>query len=311
MGPITREELVRLTVRSNRAAARHWMLRLLFHVGSIGLALYLIEHVGLIWGLLVLLPHLAAFSFFGWAGIGHELFHNSVFPNRRLNQFLFKLCSILVWSNYGYFQISHAYHHRNTLAADDAEGMPHPAISRLGIIWLFTFDLPTFVRRLRVLGMNAAGVVPGGMADALFPEGSAARGLLVRAARGVLAFQFGTAIAFIALGEYWLLLAVNLAPFCLTFFNRTLAICQHYGLKSQVHGDYPESCRTIMLPPVMAFFYANMNYHVEHHMYPSVPFYNLPHLSALLRQRVPFSHLSYGYRAAMREIAAEGLFQRP
>jgi fatty acid desaturase len=113
------------------------------------------------------------------------------------------------------------------------------------------------------------------------------------------------------LGIYWLVLAVNLAPFCLTFFNRTLAICQHYGLSTKSRGDYPESCRTIDLHPVMAFFYANMNYHVEHHMYPSVPFYNLPTLSALLRERAPFPHLSQGYRAALRKLADEGLFRKP
>lgn len=311
MGSITRDELVRLTARSNGAATRHWLLRLSFHGGLIGLGLYLIEHAGLLWGLLALLPHLAAFSFFGWAGIGHELFHNSVFVNRRLNQRLFKLCSILVWSNYGYFQISHSYHHRNTLAEDDAEGARHPAISRLGVLWLLTFDLPAFIRRLRVLGMNAIDVVPGGMAGALFPASSAERGQLVRAARVVLICQFGSAIAFVALGVPWLILAINLAPFCLTFFNRTLAICQHYGLTSKARGDYPVSCRTIVLHPVLAFFYANMNYHVEHHMYPSVPFYNLPHLSALIREREPFPHFSYGYRDAMRKLAAEGLFRRP
>jgi fatty acid desaturase len=64
------------------------------------------------------------------------------------------------------------------------------------------------------------------------------------------------------------------------------------------------------LHPVMAFFYANMNYHVEHHMYPSVPFYNLPQLSALLRERAPFPHLSLSYRAALRKLADEGLFRR-
>ena len=31
------------------------------------------------------------------------------------------------------------------------------------------------------------------------------------------------------------------------------------------------------------FFYWNMNYHVEHHMYAAVPYYNLPKLRKAIR----------------------------
>jgi len=308
MRPLSREELIELTVRSNRKALWHWLLRLGFHLGLVALSLVLIEHGLLVLGLLVLLPHFAAFSFFGWAGIGHELFHNSVFTNRRLNRVLFKLCSILTWNNPGYFNASHAYHHRHTLGEDDAEGIPHPPISRANVIWLLSIDLPGLYRRLRILISNARGIVPAGAAArVLFPEGSRARHELVRFARVILICQFGSMALFIALQAYWLLLAINLAPFCLTFFNRILAVSQHYGLRSVERGDYPQSCRTVLLHPAVAFFYANMNYHVEHHTYPGVPFYNLPALSELLRARTPFPNLESGYQAVLRTLAAEGL----
>jgi fatty acid desaturase len=59
----------------------------------------------------------------------------------------------------------------------------------------------------------------------------------------------------------------------------------------------------------MAFFYANMNYHVEHHMYPSVPFYRLPELSHMLREKMNFPHLVFGYRQVLRTLATAGLFK--
>jgi fatty acid desaturase len=268
----------------------------------------LIEHGLIVLGVLVLLPHCAAFSFFGWAGIGHELFHNSVFASRGLNRALFKLCSILTWNNPGYFYASHAYHHRHTLEEDDAEGIPHPPISRASLIWLLSIDLPGLYRRLRVLIQNARGIVPqGAAARVLFPEGSRARHELVRFARIILVCQLGSMALFTALQAYWLLLAINLAPFCLTFFNRILAVSQHYGLRSLARGDYPQSCRTVLLHPAVAFFYANMNYHVEHHMYPGVPFYNLPALSELLRARTPFPNIESGYQAVLRTLTAQGL----
>jgi fatty acid desaturase len=164
MRPLSREELNELTARCNRKALRHWMLRLGFHLGLVASSHVLIEHGLIVLGVLVLLPHCAAFSFFGWAGIGHELFHNSVFASRGLNRALFKLCSILTWNNPGYFYASHAYHHRHTLEEDDAEGIPHPPISRASLIWLLSIDLPGLYRRLRVLIQNARGIVPQGAA---------------------------------------------------------------------------------------------------------------------------------------------------
>jgi Na+-transporting NADH:ubiquinone oxidoreductase subunit F len=43
-----------------------------------------------------------------------------------------------------------------------------------------------------------------------------------------------------------------------------------------------------------------MNYHVEHHMFPMVPFYNLPKLHALIQAQCPPA--PRGLVAAYREI---------
>lgn len=306
---LPRDDLIHLTLRSNGAAFQHWGLRLAFHVVFVSLSLFLLEEGFIGWALLVLLPHCAAFSFLGWAGIGHELYHNSVFTHRGLNRFLFCICSILTWSNYSYFEASHVYHHRHTLQPGDAEGLPHPKIDGLALLWMLSFDLPGFMRRLRILGTNAVGVVPSGGGGALFPLGSKNRNSLVSAARVVLACQLALSLTFALFGAWCLILAVNLAPFVLTFFVRTLAIYQHYGLTYQAHGDYASSCRTAILPRFMAFFYANMNYHVEHHMYPSVPFYRLPELSLMLREKMNFPHIVFGYSQVLRTLATAGLFK--
>jgi fatty acid desaturase len=52
--------------------------------------------------------------------------------------------------------------------------------------------------------------------------------------------------------------------------------------------------------PVSRFLYLNMNYHLEHHMFPSVPYRNLPKLHALVRDDLPPPHS--GMVAAYREI---------
>ena len=40
------------------------------------------------------------------------------------------------------------------------------------------------------------------------------------------------------------------------------------------HDPY-KGARTIKAHPVVDFFLCNENYHIEHHLYPSVPWYNL------------------------------------
>jgi fatty acid desaturase len=37
--------------------------------------------------------------------------------------------------------------------------------------------------------------------------------------------------------------------------------------------------------PVSRWIYWNMNYHVEHHMFPMVPYHALPRLHALIKRR--------------------------
>jgi fatty acid desaturase len=81
---------------------------------------------------------------------------------------------------------------------------------------------------------------------------------------------------------YWL------APYCtLTqgFFRIRGAI---------EHGNVPDpqnlyrQTRTYLITPVLAFFFSpkHVNYHLEHHLYPSVPFYNLPRLHDVLQEKV-------------------------
>ena len=36
--------------------------------------------------------------------------------------------------------------------------------------------------------------------------------------------------------------------------------------------------RTVYMNPVLRFLYWNMNYHIEHHMFPMVPYHALPKL---------------------------------
>lgn len=61
---------------------------------------------------------------------------------------------------------------------------------------------------------------------------------------------------------------------------------QHGGLAENV-TDHRLNCRTVYMNPVSRFIYWNMNYHVEHHMFPLVPCYRLPELHRVIAHDLP------------------------
>ena len=76
-------------------------------------------------------------------------------------------------------------------------------------------------------------------------------------------------------------------------------LTQHAGLAENVL-DHRLNCRTVYMNPVHRFLYWNMNYHLEHHMFPLVPFHQLRNLHEEVRQDCPEPYPSLF--AAWREI---------
>lgn len=306
---LEREAYRRLTARRDGLAAALLAMRAAFHVALLAGASLLFSQGHVIVAVLLLIPHFMAWSFLGWAGIGHELFHRSVLSSRRLNLALFRLFSILTWSNYGYFEVTHPAHHRNTLGEGDLEANPHGRLTPLATLALLTIDVGGFARRLRILATNAIGAPPGGALAALFAPGSQELAQLTHGARAVLAGQallIGVCLAF---GSPFLAAAISLAPFCVTLPNKTLAALQHFDLSAdETPGDYAASTRTVVLDPVTAFFYADMNYHLEHHQFPAIPHYHLRAAHAALRETGRHRHLEVGYWRGLRLLARGGFF---
>ena len=76
-------------------------------------------------------------------------------------------------------------------------------------------------------------------------------------------------------------------------------LTQHTGLQEDIK-DHRYSTRTVYLNPIFSFLYWQMEYHIEHHMFPTVPSYNLPKLHELIKHQLPPS--SKGLWGAYKEI---------
>jgi len=223
------------------------------------------------------------FSFLGWVGASHELQHNSVFRNRLANEVWLYFFCLLSWTNPFYFRRTHASHHMHTLDSHlDGEVKTTICRKMLNIILTSTIDIPRFIRGLRMHMLNARGIVPNKNSACQFPmQGVNSMHSLTLFARILLFFHLSILLVSIITGLWEGILLFTLGAFICNAPANMLATAQHCGMKSDVL-DYRESTRTIILNPLLSFLYWNMNYHVEHHMYPGVPCYNLPRLHKII-----------------------------
>ena len=173
---------------------------------------------------------------------------------------------------------------------------------------LVTFDLRECIEQLTLNLKLARGFFDFGMTPAILPESNIkARAAACRSARMLLVGHVVLAVLSVATGLWPLLLIVTFAPFTAQWLNLLVAFPQHAGLQPGV-SDFRLNSRTNDLGPILSFLYCNMQYHIEHHMYASVPFYNLPKLRKAIEHDLPPS--SGGLIATWREILKAWSIQR-
>ncbi len=102
------------------------------------------------------------------------------------------------------------------------------------------------------------------------------------------------------------LMFVGLPTMFGTWLLMTYGLTQHAGLAENVL-DHRLNCRTVYMNPVHRYLYWNMNYHVEHHMFPLVPYHALPALHEAVKDDMPTPY--NGLLSAWREIFSSVLRQ--
>ncbi len=70
-----------------------------------------------------------------------------------------------------------------------------------------------------------------------------------------------------------------------------------------------ENTRTTFTTALMRFLAWNMPYHVEHHVYPQVPFYKLPALHLRIREELQVT--ADGYAAFTKDYLARRIGRDP
>ena len=103
--------------------------------------------------------------------------------------------------------------------------------------------------------------------------------------RAYIAVLAGTAAWCVAIGSIVPALYIGLPTFYGAWLMVFFGAMQHAGLREDVL-DHRYNSRTVYMNPVLRFLYSNMNYHVEHHIFPTVPYYALPALHEEIKEHL-------------------------
>ncbi len=191
---------------------------------------------------------------------------------------------------------SHARHHSDTIIVGrDAEIALQRPLSVPGLILKF-FNMPTFFKYFRSVLRHAAGKMTA-EERTFIPETES--GKLFLRARIYLAIYLGVIALAIATRSIIPLLFIGLPNIYGAWLMVVYGLTQHAGLAENVL-DHRLNTRTVYMNPINRYLYWNMGYHIEHHMFPMVPYYNLPKLHELVKAYMPPAY--NGLIAAYREI---------
>lgn len=295
--PIDREQLQKLMQRND---FRGW-LQTIAHLGwfftTAGLAYLAYLNVSMTnwyWSVpllvVALFVHGTMGPFMGLIAV-HELQHRTVFKAKNLNVFFEVLYSFISWSDYIWYRSSHAIHHQATCHPDyDGEvRLPIRFSIRRWRVWLglLAWNPRTTWQRLKLIWRHAKGEIRGEWYEHVIPEqDTKLRRKHRNWARTLLLGHATLAAIFILTGHWFLVIVFTFGTFYCGWLGFLCGLPQHYGLNSDI-PDFRMNTRTFTCSWIPAFYYWNMQYHLEHHMYPAVPFYNLPKLRKAIENDLP------------------------
>ena len=278
------------------------------------------QHVSVFFGLLIITGTFAYFTWGTWWSVfwfliygniycfsnalWHETGHKTAFKSKLLNEFFYYISSFM--SNFEpiRWRYTHFVHHGNTMSTDnpfDHEieyGNNLKETPKRLIINIIPFlDLFFFKKHISFeIIQHAIGVKTRVMLDSI-PENARAKSIFNSR---VIVTVWISIILWSLLTLSWLPILYFLLP---QFYGKTLhklvAFTQHAGLARNLK-DHRLTSREMHLNPILSFLYWKMEYHLTHHMFPTVPSYNLDKLHHHIKDQLP--RTNDGIIDAYREI---------
>lgn len=215
--------------------------------------------------------------------LAHDAAHYRMFSNRSLNDFMGRGCGAVVGISMLTYRVVHRLHHNHLYQESDPDIPLHAGYPR-GRVYLVRKLLGDLTGKTAWKTYRYFFGAPGINDDLreknrplmdtsvkLRHGASYDRWVVVGVHVGMMGLAVGAGHA-VEYALLWLLPALTLLQALL----RYRAICEHGAVENL--SSPLTSARTNLGHPVLLWylFPHHVNYHIEHHMYPGVPHYNLP-----------------------------------
>lgn len=276
---IDQDLLTSLSARSNRPATISTGLWL---AGIAATATAVVLTWGTWWVVAALIAH-AVFACGAADARWHECGHGTAFASERANTVIYHLASFLLLREPTVWRWSHARHHSETIMVGRDPEIAFGRPTRPLRIVADLFHLYTGPRALVRLVRHAfgridpivAGYTPASEYGRVRRDARASLG--IRAAIVITCVVTRSVLPAVLLG-----LPAFYGAWMVVFFGAT----QHAGLDQNVL-DHRLSTRSVRMNRFFRFLYLDMNHHLEHHLFPVVPYHRLADLQAALAPQLP------------------------
>ena len=287
-----------------------------------------LQHILVFFGLLIVTGILAYITWGTWWSVfwflvygniysfsnplWHETGHKTAFKSKFLNEFFYYISSFM--SNFEpiRWRYTHFVHHGNTYSTEnpfDHEieyGNDLKETPKGLIVNIIPFlDLVFIKKHISFeIFQHAFGIKTKVMEECI-PENAQAKAILNSR---IYVVVWSLIALWSILASSWMPILYFLLPH---FYGKTLhklvAFTQHAGLARNIK-DHRFSSREMYLNPILSFLYWKMEYHLTHHMFPTVPSYNLDKLHHHIKDQLPKTN--NGLIDAYREIIPALIKQR-
>lgn len=230
----------------------------------------------------------------------HETGHGTAFKTDWMNNALYEIASFMVMRESTVWRWSHTRHHSDTIIVGRDPEIAVPRPPDLKAFVMSFFNLKVYQKYFRLIFLHSIGRMDAEektyIPEIEFPK-------VYRKARIYVALYAIVVALSIKTHSVLPLLLVGLTNLFGTWLLVTYGYTQHAGLAENVL-DHRLNCRTVYMCWIHRYLYWNMNYHVEHHMFPLVPYHALPKLHAVVKDdcATPYPSLLSAWREIVPTI---------
>jgi fatty acid desaturase len=208
----------------------------------------------------------------------HDALHHTLFRSKAANWAFGILCMLPIFATFVGFREDHIEHHRHNRSPKDPDAFTMGKRGVADFVLFYAYALIggvlSFIHFNFIYPFQKFG--PKLWAIQLFE-------IALKATVYTLVLSWAASIGMLGKAlEVWLYPVL-----VLSLLNSMRFIAEHYGApwdQGQMAGT-----RTVTSNPVHSFFWNNINWHIGHHVYPTVPWYNLQKLHRLLEPQIKAS----------------------